>query len=190
MKLELDVRGQYHTFNNYVYQILPIFEPPPHSSGEKWNYTYYLPFVMWTSPATSCPRSYWMTFMAMAPEPKEHFLCAPVDFEGNFLLQSNHVRFAHGCHCGWKCKMIPKNIWPIFVQRVWYSQQMLNSSMYRILRPNLIHFENLAVQKNSFWILTPFLSEAVEASLHYFFEDWLIKLKFPNLPNPLGIIIQ
>ena len=31
-----------------------------------------------------------LTFMAMAPEPKEHFLCAPVDFEGNFLLQSSH----------------------------------------------------------------------------------------------------
>ena len=24
----------------------------------------------------------------MAPEPKEHFLCAPVDFEGNFLVQN------------------------------------------------------------------------------------------------------
>jgi hypothetical protein len=44
--------------------------------------------------------------------------------------------------------------------------------------------------ENACQILAPFLSEAVEASLHYFFENWLIKLKFPNLPNPLGIIIQ
>jgi hypothetical protein len=32
--------------------------------------------------------------------------------------------------------------------------------------------------------------EAVEASLHDFFENWLMKLKYPNLPNPLGTIIQ
>ena len=35
--------------------------------------------------------------------------------------------------------------------------------------------------ENPFWILAPFLSEAVEASLCYFFENWLMKLKFPNL---------
>ena len=40
------------------------------------------------------------------------------------------------------------------------------------------------------WYLILFLAEAVEASLCYFFENWLMKLKFPNLPNPLGIIIQ
>ena len=35
-----------------------------------------------------------------------------------------------------------------------------------------------------------FLSEAVEVSLFYFFENWLMKLKYPHLLNPLGIIIQ
>ena len=35
-----------------------------------------------------------------------------------------------------------------------------------------------------------FLSEAVEASLCYFFENWLIKLKCPNLLKPLGTIIH
>ena len=42
------------------------------------------------------------------------------------------------------------------------------------------------------WILVSFLSEAVEASLLicYFLENWLMKLKFPNLLNPIGIIIQ
>ena len=37
--------------------------------------------------------------------------------------------------------------------------------------------------ENSCWILAPFLSEAVEASLCYFFENWLMKLKCPNLRN-------
>ena len=41
-----------------------------------------------------------------------------------------------------------------------------------------------------YWYLIPFLSEAVEASLCNFFKNWLMKLKFPNLLNPLWIIIQ
>ena len=40
------------------------------------------------------------------------------------------------------------------------------------------------------WIWAPFLSEAVEASWCYFFENWFMKLKFPNLLKPLGTIIQ
>ena len=40
------------------------------------------------------------------------------------------------------------------------------------------------------WYLILFLSEAVESSLCYFFENWLMKLKFPNLLKPLGTIIQ
>ena len=32
--------------------------------------------------------------------------------------------------------------------------------------------------------------EAVEASQWYFFENWLLKLKFPHLLKPLGTIIQ
>jgi hypothetical protein len=31
--------------------------------------------------------------------------------------------------------------------------------------------------------MVPFLLEAVEANLCYFFENWLMKLKFPNLRN-------
>jgi hypothetical protein len=34
--------------------------------------------------------------------------------------------------------------------------------------------------------LVPFLSEAVEASGCYFFENWLMKLKCPNLLKPIG----
>ena len=37
--------------------------------------------------------------------------------------------------------------------------------------------------ESPFWISAPFLSEAVEASLCYFFENWLMKLKFFNLRN-------
>ena len=40
------------------------------------------------------------------------------------------------------------------------------------------------------WHFIYFLLEAVEASQYYFFENWLMKLKCPNLPKPLGTIIQ
>ena len=38
--------------------------------------------------------------------------------------------------------------------------------------------------------LAPFLSEAVEASGCYFFQNWLMKLKIPNYLKPLDTIIQ
>ena len=40
------------------------------------------------------------------------------------------------------------------------------------------------------WILVPFLSETVEASWCYFFENWFMKFKCPNLLKPLKFIIQ
>ena len=40
------------------------------------------------------------------------------------------------------------------------------------------------------WYLVPFLSEAAEASPCYFFQNWLMKLKCPNLLKPLDTIIQ
>ena len=40
------------------------------------------------------------------------------------------------------------------------------------------------------WYMIPLLSEAVEASWYNFFENCLMKLKCPNLLNPLGTIIQ
>ena len=42
----------------------------------------------------------------------------------------------------------------------------------------------------SYWILAPFLLEAVEASQCYFLENWFIKLKCPTLLKPLATIIQ
>ena len=42
----------------------------------------------------------------------------------------------------------------------------------------------------SYWIFAPLLSETVEASRCHFFENWLMKHKFPNLLNPLGTKIQ
>ena len=39
-------------------------------------------------------------------------------------------------------------------------------------------------------ILAPFLLVAVEASRCYFLENWLMKLKCPNLLKPLSTIIQ
>ena len=53
------------------------------------------------------------------------------------------------------------------------------------------HFCGMDHQKSFFLlILAPFLLEAVEASLCHFFENWLMKLKFPNLLKPLWIMIQ
>jgi hypothetical protein len=46
-------------------------------------------------------------------------------------------------------------------------------------------------QKSNFSpILAPFLSEAVEASQYYFFENWLMKLKCPNLLKSVGTMNQ
>ena len=46
---------------------------------------------------------------------------------------------------------------------------------------------------NFYWYVAFFLSEAVEASLCYFFENWLMKLKYPNLriiQTPSNTILQ
>ena len=40
------------------------------------------------------------------------------------------------------------------------------------------------------WYLILFLSEAVEASRCHFFENWLMKHKYPHLLKPLGTINQ
>ena len=50
--------------------------------------------------------------------------------------------------------------------------------------PILVPFSGMNHQKCNFsLILAPFLLEAVEASRCYFFENWLVKLKCPNLRN-------
>ena len=55
----------------------------------------------------------------------------------------------------------------------------------------LVLFCGMDHQKSIFyWYLIPLLSEAVEASRCYFFENWLIKFKCPNLLNTLGTMIQ
>ena len=55
----------------------------------------------------------------------------------------------------------------------------------------LVHFCGMDDQKFKFLlILAPFLSEAVEDSQCYFYENWVVKLKFSNLLKPLGTLIQ
>ena len=57
--------------------------------------------------------------------------------------------------------------------------------------PILVHFCGMDHQKSKFLlILAPFLSEAVEDSRCYFFENWFMKLKIYNLLKPLGTITQ
>ena len=51
-----------------------------------------------------------------------------------------------------------------------------------------IFFVRIMKYQVEFW--QPFMLEAVEASRWYFFENWLMKLKFPHLLKPLGTIIQ
>ena len=57
--------------------------------------------------------------------------------------------------------------------------------------PILVHFCGMDHQKSNFLlILAPFLSEAVEDSRCYFFENWFMKLKIYYLLKPLGTITQ
>ena len=57
---------------------------------------------------------------------------------------------------------------------------------FYVLRKNFFGWNH----EISYWILAPFLSEAVEASQYYFFENWFIKLKCPTLLKPLATVIQ
>ena len=50
-------------------------------------------------------------------------------------------------------------------------------------------FRNIFVKQNLL-ILATFLSEAVEDSWCYFFENWFMKLKIYDLLKPLGTITQ
>ena len=57
--------------------------------------------------------------------------------------------------------------------------------------PILVPFCGMDHQKSNFsLILALFLSEAVEASRCYFFENWWMKLKCPLLLKPLATIVQ
>ena len=51
-----------------------------------------------------------------------------------------------------------------------------------------IFFVRIIKYQVEFW--QPFMLEAVEASRWHFFENWLMKLKFPHLLKPLATIIQ
>ena len=57
--------------------------------------------------------------------------------------------------------------------------------------PILVHFSGMDHQTPTFLlILEPLLLEAVMDSQCYFFENWFVKLKFPNLRKPIGTIMQ
>jgi hypothetical protein len=49
-----------------------------------------------------------------------------------------------------------------------------------------VHFCGMFIKNSIFyWYVISFLSEAVKASLYYFFENWLMKLKCPNLKGTM-----
>ena len=73
-----------------------------------------------------------------------------------------------------------KNDWYWWLDHSWHhNDQYLSLIVEWILENPIFH-----------WYLVPFLSEAVEASPCYFFQNWLMKLKCPNLLKPLDTIIQ
>ena len=57
--------------------------------------------------------------------------------------------------------------------------RLLNLALFWFWKP--LFFSE--IMKYNFLIFAPFLLEAVEASLCYFFENWCLKLKCPNLRN-------
>ena len=76
-----------------------------------------------------------------------------------------------------------------FHQKI-YSSWWLDHPYHQNDQYQFLFEEQIIKNPMVYWYLIPFLSEAVEASLCYFFKNWLMKLKFPNLLNPLWIIIQ
>ena len=75
---------------------------------------------------------------------------------------------------------IKKNDWYWWLNHFWHhNDQYLSLIGEWILENPIFH-----------WYLVPFLSEAVEASPCYFFQNWLIKLKCPILLKPLDTITQ
>ena len=73
-----------------------------------------------------------------------------------------------------------KNDWYWWLDHSWHHNgQYLSLIVEWILENPIFH-----------WYLVPFLSKAVEASPSYFFQNWLMKLKCPNLLKPLDTIIQ
>ena len=73
-----------------------------------------------------------------------------------------------------------KNDWYWWLDHSWHhNDQYLSLIVDWILENPIFH-----------WCLVSFPHEAVEASPCYFFQNWLMKLKCPNLLNPLDTIIQ
>ena len=73
-----------------------------------------------------------------------------------------------------------KNYWFWWLDYPWHQyDQYWPLGMEWIIKNPIFH-----------WYLLPFLLEAVEASPSYFFQNWLMKLKCPNLLKPLSTIFQ
>ena len=69
-----------------------------------------------------------------------------------------------------------KNYWSCWFDDSWHQNDQYWSIFVKWTIQNLI--------------LAPFLSEAVEDSRCWFFENWFVKLRFPNLLKSLGKVIQ
>ena len=96
--------------------------------------------------------------------------------------------WGHGSHWGhwghWGCRNFAA--WKITTKDFSHPGIWIQLYFYVVLKKKFWGLNH----EMSYWILAPFLLEAVEASRCYFFEKWLIKLKCPNLLKPLGTLIQ
>ena len=69
--------------------------------------------------------------------------------------------------------IFPKSSWSWWFDHQWHQNDQYQTFCVEWIIKN----------PNFYWYMVLFLSEAVEASLCYFFKNWLVKLKFPNLRN-------
>ena len=94
-----------------------------------------------------------------------------------FLSEAVEASRCHFFENWWmklKCPLLLKPLATIVQQNY---QSFSPSEPFRIIKYQV-----------EFW--QPFMLEAVEASRCHFFENWLMKLKFPHLLKPLATIIQ
>ena len=84
--------------------------------------------------------------------------------------------------------------WPQWPIQPHFIKKMTDTDGWIIPGTTMIQYWSLIVEWISenpifHWYLVPFLSEAAEASPCYFFQNWLMKLKCPNLLKPLAAIV-
>ena len=116
------------------------------------------------------------------------------------LAPCRKLQKSETCDIWWIHSKPEQNMYSKKIKRYRYRENLLDNFKKKsfwitgciILKwSKLVPFCGRDHQKSNFfyWYLLAYLSEAVEASQCYFFENWMMQLKFPNLLQPLGTII-